>query len=115
MRISIFGLGYVGAVSAGCLARDGHEVIGVDPNQTKVDLINAGTTPIIEESIGEMIADAVKAGRLRATTPSSHRGGHGCPVGPGTAGAAGRLVRSRPDVDCVVSVNDAANSSDSPE
>ncbi len=68
MRISIFGLGYVGAVSAGCLARDGHEVIGVDPNQTKVDLINAGTTPIIEESIGEMIADAVKAGRLRATT-----------------------------------------------
>jgi GDP-mannose 6-dehydrogenase len=68
LKISIFGLGYVGAVSAGCLATDGHEVIGVDPNQTKVDLINAGTTPIIEKDIGEMIATTVKSGHLRATT-----------------------------------------------
>ncbi|WP_338758421.1 nucleotide sugar dehydrogenase [Massilia sp. METH4] len=68
MKISIFGLGYVGAVSAGCLATDGHEVIGVDPNQTKVDLINKGTTPIIEKDIGEMIAKTVKEGQLRATT-----------------------------------------------
>jgi GDP-mannose 6-dehydrogenase len=68
MKISVFGLGYVGAVSAGCLASDGHEVIGVDPNQTKVDLINRGVTPIIEKDIGEMIAAAAKAGRLRATT-----------------------------------------------
>ncbi len=67
MRISIFGLGYVGAVSAGCLANDGHDVIGVDPNPTKVDLINRGVTPIIETDIGEMIAAAVAAGRLRAT------------------------------------------------
>ena len=67
MRISIFGLGYVGAVSAGCLASDGHEVVGVDPNPTKVDLINKGVTPIIEKDIGEMIATAVAAGRLRAT------------------------------------------------
>lgn len=67
MKISIFGLGYVGAVSAGCLASDGHEVIGVDPNRTKVELINQGTTPIIEKDIGEMIAATVKSGHLRAT------------------------------------------------
>lgn len=68
MKISIFGLGYVGAVSAGCLSSDGHEVIGVDPNGVKVDLINRGMSPIIEKDIGEMIAASVQAGRLRATT-----------------------------------------------
>lgn len=68
MKISIFGLGYVGAVSAGCLASDGHEVIGVDPNATKVDLINKGVTPIIEKDIGEMVAATAKNGKLRATT-----------------------------------------------
>ena len=68
MKISIFGLGYVGAVSAGCLAKDGHEVIGVDPNDTKVDLINGGQSPIVERDIGDMIAEAVDAKRLRATT-----------------------------------------------
>ena len=68
MKISIMGLGYVGAVSAGCLAEEGHEVIGVDPQQSKVDLINQGKTPIIEKDIGDMIARAVAAGRLRATT-----------------------------------------------
>ena len=68
MKISILGLGYVGAVSAGCLAQDGHEVIGVDPNLTKVDLVNRGVTPIIEKDIGEMIAAAAATGKLRATT-----------------------------------------------
>ena len=67
MKISIFGMGYVGAVSAGCLAQDGHSVIGVDPNATKVALINQGLTPIIEKDIGDMIAVAVKNGLLRAT------------------------------------------------
>jgi GDP-mannose 6-dehydrogenase len=67
MRISIFGLGYVGAVSSGCLAKDGHEVIGVDPTETKVDLINQGLTPIIESDIGEIIERAVKDKRLSAT------------------------------------------------
>ncbi len=67
MRVSIFGLGYVGAVSAGCLANDGHEVLGVDPFPTKVDLINRGLSPIIEADIAEIIASNVQAGRLRAT------------------------------------------------
>ena len=68
MRISIFGLGYVGTVSAGCLADDGHEVVGVDPLPTKVDLINRGQSPIVETDIGEIIAATAKAGRLRATS-----------------------------------------------
>jgi GDP-mannose 6-dehydrogenase len=68
MKISVLGLGYVGAVSAGCLAKDGHDIIGVDPERTKVDLINAGKTPIIEKDIGPIIAEQVAAGRLRAAT-----------------------------------------------
>jgi GDP-mannose 6-dehydrogenase len=68
MRISVMGLGYVGAVAAGCLAREGHEVIGVDPQQAKVDLINAGKTPIIEKDIGEIIAQQTAERRLVATT-----------------------------------------------
>lgn len=67
MKVTIFGLGYVGTVSAGCLANNGHEVIGVDPVQTKVDLINNGQSPIIEADIGGLIASAVADGRLRAT------------------------------------------------
>jgi GDP-mannose 6-dehydrogenase len=67
LKVSVFGLGYVGAVSAGCLANDGHEVLGVDPFPTKVDLINNGQSPIIEADIGEMIAANAKSGRLRAT------------------------------------------------
>lgn len=68
MRVSIFGLGYVGTVSAGCLAYDGHEVIGVDPVEAKVDLINRGQSPIVETDIGEIIGATAKSGRLRATS-----------------------------------------------
>lgn len=67
MKISIFGLGYVGAVSAGCLANEGHEVTGVDPNMTKVEMINGGRSPIIEKDIDGIIAEAVRQGRLKAT------------------------------------------------
>jgi GDP-mannose 6-dehydrogenase len=68
MRVSVLGLGYVGAVSAGCLAEEGHEVVGVDPESRKVDLINAGKAPIIEQEIGQIIERQVAAGRLSATT-----------------------------------------------
>ncbi len=71
MRVSIFGLGYVGTVSAGCLASDGHEVIGVDPVLTKADLINKGRSPIVEADISEIIESTVKGGRLRATGDSA--------------------------------------------
>ncbi|MGH8736446.1 MAG: nucleotide sugar dehydrogenase [Burkholderiales bacterium] len=67
MKIAVLGLGYVGTVSAGCLAREGHEVIGVDPEPRKVALVNTGKSPIIEDEVGEIIEYQVAAGRLRAT------------------------------------------------
>jgi GDP-mannose 6-dehydrogenase len=68
MRISVFGLGYVGAVSAACLAADGHTVVGVDTNPVKVDLLNQGRAPVVESGLADLIEEGVKAGRLRATT-----------------------------------------------
>ncbi|MHC0429156.1 nucleotide sugar dehydrogenase [Streptomyces sp. O3] len=67
MRVSVFGLGYVGCVSAACLASLGHEVIGVDVNQAKVDLVNDGKAPVVEERIGQLTAEVVRTGALRAT------------------------------------------------
>jgi GDP-mannose 6-dehydrogenase len=67
VRISVFGLGYVGTVSAACFAKEGHEVLGVDLAQIKVELINKGQTPIIEADIGEIVSSTVNSGRLRAT------------------------------------------------
>lgn len=71
MKLSIFGLGYVGSVSAACFARDGHEVIGVDVNPLKVEIINSGRSPIVEPQLNELIIEAVKAKRLRATTDAA--------------------------------------------
>ncbi len=67
MKISIFGLGYVGAVSLACLARDGHRVIGVDVDQAKLDLVSAGKTPVIEEGMVDLVASAAASGRVAVT------------------------------------------------
>lgn len=68
MRIGIFGLGYVGTVTAASLASSGHEVIGVDLNATKVDMVNRGQSPVIEPDLDDLIRDGVESGRLKATT-----------------------------------------------
>ena len=67
MKISVFGIGYVGVVSAACLAKDGHDVIAVDIDPGKIRSISEGKTPIVEEGIGELVADVVAAGNLTAT------------------------------------------------
>lgn len=72
MRISIFGLGYVGAVSLACLSRDGHQVIGVDIDATKLDLIMAGKTPVVEEGMVDLMASAAASGRV-SVTPDAQR------------------------------------------
>ena len=71
MKLSVFGLGYVGCVSAACFAKEGHEVVGVDVNASKVEIINAGRSPIVEAGVGELIGEMVKEGRLRATTDTA--------------------------------------------
>lgn len=67
-RIAIFGLGYVGAVTAAVLANQGHRVVGVDPNPTKVDLIGRGRSPVIEPGLDDLISKAAESGDLGATT-----------------------------------------------
>ena len=70
MKLAVFGLGYVGCVSAACFAKEGHEVIGVDVSPAKVEIINSGQSPIVEKGIGELIGEMVAAKKLRATTES---------------------------------------------
>ncbi len=67
MNISIFGLGYVGAVSLACLARDGHKVLGVDVDSSKLDLIRQGRSPIIETGMPELMHEVVASGRVTVT------------------------------------------------
>jgi len=66
--ISVFGLGYVGCVSAACLAREGHTVVGVDVSASKVDTVRSGNATIVESGIGELVGKMVAANRLTATT-----------------------------------------------
>lgn len=68
MNISIFGLGYVGAVCAGCLSARGHQVLGVDVDPLKIDMINQGRSPIVEPGLEQLLLDGVHKGRLRGTT-----------------------------------------------
>jgi GDP-mannose 6-dehydrogenase len=71
MRISIFGLGYVGTVCAGCFVSRGHTVVGVDVNAGKVELMNAGRVSIVEPEIPELFAAGHAQGRLSATTSAA--------------------------------------------
>jgi GDP-mannose 6-dehydrogenase len=70
MRVSVFGLGYVGAVTAACLAKAGHQVVGVDINPEKVAMVNAGTSPVVEPGLEKLLAEVVGGGGLRATISS---------------------------------------------
>ena len=68
MRISIFGMGYVGAVCTACLAQRGHQIIGVDVSKHKVELINAGKSPIVEPGLEELLTAGKNSGHIRATS-----------------------------------------------
>ena len=71
MKISVFGLGYVGAVTAACLAKTGNTVIGIDVNPKKVEMLDSGRAPVLEPGLDEIVAQARKEGRLHATTDVS--------------------------------------------
>jgi GDP-mannose 6-dehydrogenase len=120
MKISIFGMGYVGAVSGACLARMGHEVIGVDLNRSKVDLINSGSSPVVEEGLSELMTEAHRAGRISATddpiaavrrteislisvgTPTAADGGQALGALDSVVASIGEALRSKPDPHAVV-------------
>ncbi len=72
MKVSVFGVGYVGCVTAACLAREGHEVIGADVDPYKVAALNEGRAPFFEPGLSELVAEMVAAGRLRATADHAY-------------------------------------------
>src|SRR6187402_1869568 len=69
--VAVFGLGYVGCVTAGCLARLGHRVIGVDKDETKIKSVESGKSPFFEPGLDEIITEQVSSGRLSATTSAA--------------------------------------------
>jgi GDP-mannose 6-dehydrogenase len=71
MRVAVIGLGYVGTTTAACLAARGHEILGVDVNAVKAEMIGRGESPVIEDGIAERLTAAVGQGRLRATTSAA--------------------------------------------
>lgn len=94
MRVNVFGLGYVGSVTAACLAEAGHEVIGVDIDEEKVAMINSGASPVVEPGLGALVGEAVAARRMRATisTPEAVRNAEMGLICVGTPGrASGQL------------------------
>jgi len=82
VKVAVLGMGYVGAVTAAALARDGHEVVGVDVSPHKLEALRQGRTPVLEPGLQEIVAEAVRAGRLRATDDT----------GEGLSGAAVSLI-----------------------
>jgi GDP-mannose 6-dehydrogenase len=120
MHISVFGIGYVGVVSCGCLAELGHEVIGVDVSADKIATLASGRSPIVEEAIDTLIAGAVQQGRLTATddvvaavhssdvsfisvgTPSAADGSVALGAVDGVIKAIGAAIRTKPGPHAVV-------------
>jgi GDP-mannose 6-dehydrogenase len=120
MRISVFGIGYVGVVSCGCLAELGHEIVGVDIAAEKIAMLAAGRSPIVENEIDTLIADAVARGRLTTTddvvaavngtevsfisvgTPSAPDGGVALGAVDAVVAAIGRAIRDKPGPHTVV-------------
>jgi GDP-mannose 6-dehydrogenase len=120
MKISIFGMGYVGAVSYGCLVRDGHEVFGVDIDKNKLSLLERGATPIIEQGMEELIKLAADSGRAQVTddaalaihstemsfvcvgTPSASNGEHDLKALRNVVQTIGAAIRDKSDSHTVV-------------
>ena len=120
MKISIFGLGYVGAVSLACLARDGHSVIGVDVDGAKLELISSGKTPVVEEGMVDLMAKVAASGRVSVTddalkavlgsnislicvgTPSAANGNQDLTATRHVAQELGRALRAKQDTHVVV-------------